>query len=161
MSLQTLQNLVQRPDWSKNVLVWIGDRAALASALVGTTQVDLDLLDLLPDDDDLPPARDDRTETLRQRLEERLRQLRTDGKDRVALRVRNAALLARYGVGLRSFYDWFGGSQTMTVLEIDRVKPINLPGTVAGAIHLDPDELANYFRRLLHRPDHLCIEASP
>jgi hypothetical protein len=160
MSLQTLQNLVQRPDWSKNVLVWIGDRAALAPALQGTTQVELDLLDLLPDDDSLPPARDERTELLQQRLEERLRQLRPEGSERVALRVRNAALLARYGVGLRSFYNWFGSSRTMTVLEIDRLKLINLPDTVAGAIHFDPDQLVNYFRPLLPRPDHLCTEAS-
>jgi hypothetical protein len=161
MNLPTLQNLVQRPDWGKNVVAWIGDRASLDLVLQGTVQVELDLLDLLPEDDALPPAKEDRGEMLQQHLEQHLRQVRPAGSERVVLRVRNAALLACYGVGLRSFYNWFASSRTMTVLEIDRVKPFALPATVAGALRLDADGLANYFRSLLHRPDHLCTEASP
>jgi hypothetical protein len=160
MSLRTVQNLVQRPDWGKNVVVWIGDRAALDPVLQGTAQVQLDLLDLLPQDDGLPAARDDRANLLQQGLKQRLRELRPVGNDRVVLRVRNTALLARYGVGLRPFYDWFAGSHTMTVLEIDRVKAVGLPDTVAEALRFDADGLANYFRNLLHRPDNLCTEAS-
>jgi hypothetical protein len=160
MNLQTLQNLVQRPDWSKHVIVWIGDRAALEPVLQGTRQVQLDLLELFPEDDALPPGQDDRTELLQERLNECLRQKRPSGDERVVLRVRSAGLLARYGVGLRSFYDWFAGSRTMTLLEIDRMKPAALPDTVAEAIRLDSDTLANYFRSLLHRPDNLCSEAS-
>src|SRR5262245_1853533 len=89
MSLQTLQNLVQRPDWSKHVLVWMGDRTALDPVLHGVIQVQLALLDLLPDDDALPPARDERAELLQQRLNDHLRQVRTDGSERVVLRVRD------------------------------------------------------------------------
>ena len=160
MSLQTLQNLVQRPDWGKNVVVWVGDRAALDPVLQGTAQVPLDLLDLFPEDEALPAARDERAELLQERLEQHLRQLRPEGAERVVLRVRNAALLARYGVGLRSFYNWFAGSRTMTVLEVGRVKPVPFPDTVAGTLRYDPDWLANYFRPLLPRPENLCTEAS-
>jgi hypothetical protein len=160
MNLAALQNLVQRPDWGKNVVVWIGDHAALDPVLQGTAQVHVDLLDLLPKDDALPSARDDRADLLQQALKQRLRELRPAGNDRVVLRVRNGALLARYGVGLRPFYDWFAGSQTMTVLEIDRIKPTGLPDTVAETLRVDADRLANYFRDLLHRPDNLCTEAS-
>jgi hypothetical protein len=160
MSLQTFQSLVQRPDWSKNVLVWIGAPAALEPVLQGTTQVQLDLLDLFPENDGLPAARDERAELLEQRLKQHLQQIRPTGDERVVLRVRNAALLARYGVGLRCFYDWFAGSRTLTILEIDRLRPLDLPGTVADSLRFDPDELVRYYRSLLHRPDHLCIEAA-
>jgi hypothetical protein len=97
---------------------------------------------------------------LQQHLDQYLRQTRPAGDERVVLRVRSAGLLARYGVGLRSFYNWFAGSHTMTVLEIDRIKPAALPDTVAEAIRLNQDTLMNYFRSLLHHPDNLCGEAS-
>jgi hypothetical protein len=160
MNLAALQNLMQRPDWGKNVIVWIGDRAALDLVLQGVAQVQLDLLNLLPEDEALPAAQDDRAEWLQQELKKYLREHRPDGSDRIVLRVRNAALLTRYRVGLRPFYDWFAGSQTMTVLEIDRIKPVGLPDTVADTLRFDADGLANYFRDLLHRPENLCTEAS-
>src|SRR5262249_57540424 len=117
--------------------------------------VEVGLVELFPEDDALAGGRDDRSEILAQRLDQYLRQKRPAGDERVVLPVRNAGLLARYGVGLRSFYDWFAGSHTMTVLEIDRMKPAALPDTVAKTIHLNPDTLTNYFRSLLHHSDHL------
>lgn len=158
MSLQALHSILQRPIWSKDVAVWIGSRGPLDEALQGFRQVLLDVLDLLPEDEKLPAARDDRVELLREQLDQQVRRLRPEGEEPTVLRVRNAALLARYGVGLRSFFDRFAGSRTMTVLEIDPVKPVTLPATVADTLRLDAGSLVNYFKPLLFRPDNLCVE---
>jgi hypothetical protein len=46
----------------------------------------------------------------------------------------------------------------MTILEVDPIKPVRLPDTVANTIHADFDWLANRFRPWLSRPEHLCVE---
>ena len=87
-----------------------------------------------------------------------MKALRPSGPDRIILRVRNAALLAKFGTGLGPFFDWFAGSNTMTILEVDPVKPVRLPDSVAGTILVDFDWLANRFRGWLNHPEHLCVE---
>jgi hypothetical protein len=159
MSQQVLRDILQQPVWSKDVVAWIGSREALDDALQGFHQLRLDLLDLLPDDVELPAARAERGELLQQRLDQQLQTMRQTAPERCILRVENAALLARYGLGLRSFFDWFAGSQRMSVLEIGRIRAATLPETVSEAVRFQPDWLAQYFRQHLNRPDHLCIEA--
>jgi len=47
----------------------------------------------------------------------------------------------------------------MTILEIDPVKPVRLPDSVAGTIRFDPDWASQpQFRAWLFRPEHLCVE---
>jgi hypothetical protein len=95
---------------------------------------------------------------LRHRLDDEVRALRPTGPEQVILRVRNASLLAKLGTGLGPLFDWFAGSSTMTILEVDPVKPVRLPDSVTGTIHVDFDWLANRFRAWLSRPEHLCVE---
>ena len=68
-------------------------------------------------------------------------------------------ILATIGTGLQPFFDWFAGSSTMTVLEVDPIKPILIPDTMTGVVRVDFDWLSNRFRDWLSRPEHLCTEA--
>lgn len=158
MSAQQLKQLVDQPLWSKQVVLWIGERSRLDAILQGRPQRQVDVLDLIPDDDAAPVSPDERAERLRRRLDEVIRGLQPAGRERVVLRVRNAALLARLGVGLGPFFDRFAGSSTMTVLEVGPVKPVRLPDSVAATIRCDADWLANCFRGWLSRPEHLCVD---
>ena len=159
MTPQQLQERLRQTVWSKDVIAWFGRRDTLGGLLHGLPQVALDILDLLPDDDTLPAAFDDRNELLGTRLETRVRALRPTDGSRAVLRVRNAALLQRYAVDLGAFFDWFAGSHTLTILEIDHPYVTLLPETVADSLRLDPNTLVSYFRSCLQRPDNLCIES--
>jgi hypothetical protein len=158
MNSKGFQSLLERPTWSKDVVVWVGSRDALSSALENKSHLEIDLLDLFPEDEALPTSREVRAELLREKLDRKLQEIKLSASERLVLRVANAALLARYGVGLQSFYDWFGGSQTLAVLEINRIKTMQLPADTADAVSFDPDWLVEYFRPLLAKPDNLCAE---
>jgi hypothetical protein len=159
MTPQQFQERLRQPAWSKDVLVWLGRRKTLDSLLHGIPQVTLDLLEVLPDDEALPTADTDRAEILDSRLEARVRELRPASQQQTVLRVRNAPLLARYRSGLRPFFDWFAGDRTMTILEIERPRPVALPDTVADSIRLDPDEMVGYLRSHLRSTDNVCSES--
>jgi hypothetical protein len=159
MTPQQFQERLRQPAWSKDVIVWLGSRETLDGLLHGLPQVTLDLLDLLPDDDALPAADAERKELLEARVDARVRDLRPADDQRAVLRVRSAPLLARYRAGLRPFFDWFAGARTMTVLEIDRPRPVALPDTVAGSLRLDTDEMVGYLRSHLRSADNLCSES--
>jgi hypothetical protein len=159
MTPDQLRDLVNQRLWSKQVVVWIGERSRLDQLLQGKSQQLLDVLELIPEDDQWPSDPDERAECLRSRLDEAVQGLRPAGPERVILRVRNAALLATLGTGLRPFFDWFAGSSTMTVLEVEPIKPIGIPDTMTGVVRVDFDWLPNLFRDWLSRPEHLCTEA--
>ncbi len=158
MSVEELRQLVGQPLWSKQVVVWMGERSRLDPILQCHAQRVIDILELIPEDESLLTDPEDRRDRICGRLGEVVKDLRPSGPERVVLRVRNAAILAKLGTGLGPFFDWFAGSNTMTVLEIDPVKPVRLPDSVAGTIRVDTDWLANRFRSWLSRPEHLCVE---
>ncbi len=141
MTPDQLRDLVNQRLWSKQVVVWIGERSRLDQLLQGKSQQLLDVLELIPEDDQWPSDPDERAECLRSRLDEAVQGLRPAGPERVILRVRNAALLATLGTGLRPFFDWFAGSSTMTVLEVEPIKPIGIPDTMTGVVRVDFDWL--------------------
>ena len=158
MNAKGFQALLERPAWSKDVVVWVGSRDALSGALEKKSHLEIDLLDLFPEDESLPTSREERAELLREKLDTKLQELKPSGSERVILRVANAPLLARYGVGVQSFYDWFGGSQTLAILEVNRMKSLELPADTAEGVSFDADWLVEYFRPLLAKPDNLCAE---
>jgi hypothetical protein len=158
MTPDQLRDLANQRLWSKQVVVWIGERSRLDQLLQGKNQQLLDVLGLIPEDDQWPSDSDERADWLRSRLDEAVQGLRPTGPERVILRVRNAALLAKIGTGLQPFFDWFAGSSTMTVLEVDPIKPIRIPDTMTGVVRIDFEWLANRFKAWLSRPEHLCIE---
>jgi hypothetical protein len=158
MSLQDFKAILELPSWSKDVVVWAGSRNTLDQMLEGMNKLEIDLLDLFPDNEVLPVGQEDRAELLDRKLDKHLQTLKPKGTARVVLRVRNAALLARYGVGLQRFYDWFAGSRSLTVLEVGQLRPIALPSHCAGIIEFDSNRLVAYFKPLLSRPDRLFVE---
>jgi hypothetical protein len=159
MSPQAFRELVRRPTWSKEVVVWVGPTDKLDGLLEGMSQVKLDLLDLFPDDETLPVSKEERAQQVQQRLVEFLKKNKpTTGRS--LLRVENAALFASCGLGLQAFYDWFGGSRTFTVLEIDRLRSVSIPSHLEGILRIDPAWLPEYFKTLLTTPDRICMETS-
>lgn len=156
MTLADLQNVISKPAWSKDVVVWAGNAGPLASALEGIACLELDLLDLMHENGSSEKRADD----LAAGLDEWLRTARQQQLGRVVLVVRNAALLARYRVGLRSFYDWFGGARTMVVLHVERVSPIVIPESTTESIRYDADRIVDYLRPLLAGPDRVFAEVS-
>lgn len=159
MNAREFQTLLQAPFWTKELVVWNAPLEALDNALAIMTRRDLDLLDLLPDDERLPSARDDRGDLIRRELDQFLQSARPENSDRIVLVVYNPAILARYSVGLQPFYDWFGGAKSLTVLALGRVNSIELPNTLAGEVILDSKWLLDYFRSALNKPDYICGEA--
>lgn len=158
MNAHEFQTLLQAPFWSKEIVVWNAPLEALDHALAGAPRRDLDLLDLLPEDEHLPVAAEDRGDLLRRRLDEFLQTSPPGNGGRVVLVVHHPALLARYGVGLQPFYDWFAGAKSMTVLALGRLASIELPDTLAGEVVLHSNWLVEYFRSALSKPDYICGE---
>lgn len=64
MSIQDLKAIMELPTWSKDVVVWAGSHNTLDQMLEGMKQLEIDLLDLFPDNDVLPVGQEDRAEAL-------------------------------------------------------------------------------------------------
>ena len=135
-----MDSLGQRT-WDKELVLWVGSEAKLLPVLTGVHVDRLDLLDLF----DGPPEQVDDDE-IRQHLSRSLRKWlrslpRISGK-RTVLVVRSAALLARYHVGVREFYDWFCDDFSMVILLVE--------GVCAGAewpeeVQCDSKRILDYF----------------
>ncbi len=141
MSAIALRTLLNAPFWSKDVAVWGGSPQALDDLLSGCLRLDLDVLDLLPEDENLPSASEDRAELLCQELQKYLLSKRPDNGSRVVLVVHNPSILVRYGVGLQAdnadvnFVDFWGG------------KARHVESLHAGRV----GNLRRYFRKLDNR----------
>ncbi len=118
-SLPELVQLAGHRTWDKELVLYVGAESNVLSALHGIHVDVLDLLDLF----DGPPelVDDDIRQHLSRALKKHLQSLpRLPGKRRVLV-VRSAALLARYRVGVREFYDWFCDDFSMVILLIEGV----------------------------------------
>ena len=107
--------LVHQRTWDKEVVLWVGPESALRQAIGGVPQANLDLLDLF-DEDKLPMDADETRQQLAASLAAKLQAYATGPSNRLVLVVKSIGLLARYGVGLREFYEWFCGDRSMVVL---------------------------------------------
>jgi len=114
-----LRSLLKQRTWDKDVLLWLGSEKSLLDEL-GTLNkvVILDLLDLF-DRDNLPVDDDETRDSLRERLRQRLKAIPRGPDNRTVLVVKSIGLLARYGIGLKEFYDWFVGSHTVVALVLE------------------------------------------
>ena len=115
-----LRALLDHRTWDKEVALWLGSEKSLLDALAATRHVVLDLLDLF-DVNNLPVDDDDTKGVLRDRLRQRLRSIPKGPDNRTVLVVKSISLLARYGLGLKEFFDWFIGSHTMVILLLEGV----------------------------------------
>jgi hypothetical protein len=138
-TIDELAQLVQQRTWDKELVVWFGPESKLLPALTAVQVETLDLLDLfttwpglsetgtgvseirphvgpvsqLTEDDDI-------RQYLTRSLRKWLQSLDRPGGKRTALLVRSAALLARYRVGVRDFYEWFCDDFSMVILLVER-----------------------------------------
>jgi len=145
MTKEDLRKLVNRPFWSKDVVLWIGPDATVDELAAGVPCRTLDLLDLFSPTEDVPAGDTERGELLRQRLDAKLQELRQSDGGRVVLKVQSAPLLARYRAGLRPFFDWFAGSTRMVVLVLPPSPNVpSLPAYLAGDLKLDEAAAAKY-----------------
>lgn len=150
MNAEELKKLASRPAWSKDVVVWVGREPGLDTAIAGQPQSTFDVLDVLDEDEPLPSEDEERRAMFEKRLEKRLLELRPTGPSRLILRVRNAALLARYGVSLQCFFDHFGSSQTMVILCVEgATKPANWQTHLDQQVDYNPDGIVRYLASCL------------
>jgi len=101
------------------VVLWRGTDPDLRQAVADAKCVELDLLDLF-DENQLPADDDEARRELTMAARSWLQKLDgTHGNKRVLI-VRSAGLLARYGVGLKEFYDWFCGDFGLVIIAMGR-----------------------------------------
>ncbi len=145
-----LRKLLAQKTWDKDVALWVGPLQPVRDAVAGAghpiTLSELDLLDLLSEQS-LPDSEEDIGSALKTALRSDLQKRRSASPDRRVLIVKSAALLTRYSVGLKEFFDWFVGDHAVVVLALDGVPSGLKP--LPAEIELRPDWLL----QTLHRPD--------
>jgi hypothetical protein len=115
---EDLAVLVQQRTWDKDLVLWLGSEQRLLDVLrPGSYQV-LDLVDSF--DEACLPMDDESTRSLLAReLRDKLQSLEAGSGRRTILIVKSIALLARYGVGIREFYNWFCNDFRMAILFLE------------------------------------------
>jgi hypothetical protein len=136
-----LKNLLRQKTWDKDVVLWLGSDAALKDALSLCNAQELDILDLF-DPDNLPANEEDAHARLTNSLRQHLQGLQPTARSKIVLVVRSGGLLARYNLGLKSFYDWFCGDFGMVIIALARAAE---KMTWPAAVVFDDDRLYDYF----------------
>jgi len=145
----SLSDVVKKPYWSKDICVWIGTETGVLKATEGERNVSLDLLDLFTPGEDVPADDMGRTQLIELRLDSKLQELRRDLPERRVLILKNAALLARYRVGLGPIYDWFGGDKKMAVLVLTSQADFRLPLHLNRDVKCDCEATVDYLTSCL------------
>lgn len=135
-----LSQLVSQRTWDKELNLWIGPEQQLRALLEDVTLETLDLLDLIVGD---VPADDDEIRShLARAIRQHVKSIPRGRGQRMVLIVLSAGLLARYGVGVREFYDWFCDDFSMVFLVVEgRCPEIDWPEEV----ECRPNQLIEYF----------------
>jgi len=133
--------ILKQRTWDKEVILWSGSDADLQEATNGAKTVEVDLLDVF-DENRLPADDDEARRELATGLRTRLQALDCGPGRRLVLIVRSCGLLARYGLGLKPFYDWFCGDYGLVLIPL-------AGGEAALAwpegVTLERDRLSGYF----------------
>ncbi len=139
---EELTALVRQRNWDKDLVLWIGPEAGLLAALGTAPHVVLDLLDLF-DESSIPADGEDVRLHLVGAIRAKLQALSPSASNRIVLVVKSIGLLARYSVGLRSFYEWFCSDHAMVILILDgRLGRSTWPDEIV----CDADRLLSYFK---------------
>ena len=136
-----LEALLRQKTWDKEVVLWLGSESRLKDLLSNHNIHELEILDLF-DPNNLPSDDDETRMLLTQALRSRLQNLNATARNSIVLVIRSSALLARYGVGLKEFYNWFCGDFGMVIMPLNHPKDdLALPENVL----FEKDRLLNYF----------------
>jgi len=135
-----LCRLVGQRTWDKELNLWVGPERELRTLLEGAKLETLDLLDLIVSDF---PADDDEIRLhLARAIRQHVKSISRERGQRMVLIVLSAGLLARYGVGVREFYDWFCDDFSMVFLVVEgRCSDMHWPEEV----ECRPNQLIDYF----------------
>ena len=135
-----ISNLVCQRTWDKELNLWVGPEKLLRAQLDGLRVEALDLLDLI--EADVSDDEDDVRLHLRRAIRQHLNSIPRERGQHVVLIVLSAGLLARFGVGVREFYEWFCDDFCMVFLVIDgRCTDVEWPDEV----ECHPNQLIDYF----------------
>jgi hypothetical protein len=135
-----LSQLVAQRTWDKELNLWVGPERELRTLLHGVKLQTLDLLDLIVGD--TPSDDDDIRRYLALAIRQHVKAISRQRGQRMVLIVLSAGLLARYGVGVREFYEWFCDDFSMVFLVIEgRCSDMHWPEEV----ECHPNQLTDYF----------------
>ena len=129
-SSSELRKLLAQKTWDKEVAIWVGSLASLQDLISGSGQTidvkQIDLLDLISEHS-IPDSDEELGRTLKGQLRSELQKQRSSSTDRRILLVQSTALLSRYDVGLKEFFDWFVGDHAMVILLLDGIPSSTKP----------------------------------
>ncbi len=135
-----LPQLVGQRTWDKELNLWVGPERELCALLEGVKLETLDLLDLIVAD--VPADDADIRRYLAQAIRQHVKAISRERGQRMVLIVRAAGLLARYGVGVREFYEWFCDDFSMVFLVVEGRCP-NM--TWPEEVECHPNQIVDYF----------------
>ncbi|MFO0821030.1 MAG: hypothetical protein U1A77_24000 [Pirellulales bacterium] len=135
-----ISQLVSQRTWDKELNLWVGPERQLREQLDGLRIETLDVLDLI--EEDATGDDDEARRQLARAIRQRLKSITRERGQRVVLIVLSAGLLARYGVGVREFYDWFCDDFSMVFLVVEgHCSDTDWPEEV----ECHPNQLIEYF----------------
>lgn len=135
-----LSQLVSQRTWDKELNLWVGPERQLREQLEGMRLETLDLLDLIVGD--VSADDDDVRLQLARAIRQHVKAIPRERGQHVVLIVLSAALLARFGVGVREFYEWFCDDFSMVFLVVEgRCTDVEWPEEV----ECHPNQLIDYF----------------
>jgi hypothetical protein len=135
-----LSQLMSQRTWDRELNLWVGPDRELRVLLQGVKLETLDVLDLIAVD--VPADDDDIRQYLALALRKHLKSLSRERGQRRVLIVLSASLLARYGVGVREFFDWFCDDFSMVFLVVEgRCSDMAWPEEV----ECHPNQLIDFF----------------
>lgn len=141
-----LRKLLAQKTWDKDIALWIGPVQPMRALVAGAGQPiavsELDILDLLSEQS-LPDSDCEIGANIKIALRADLQKKRTPNAGRRLLIVRSAALLTRYAVGLKEFFDWYLGDHAMVILILDGIPA--QPRQIPAEIELRTDLLLQSF----------------
>jgi len=135
-----LSQLVSQRTWDKELNLWVGPERLLREQLEGLRVETLDLLDLI--EGDASADDDDVRLKLARAIRKHVKSIPRERGQQVVLIVLSAGLLARYGAGVREFYEWFCDDFSMVFLVVEgRCSDTDWPEEV----ECHPNQLVDYF----------------
>lgn len=135
-----LSQLVSQRTWDKELNLWVGPERLLREQLEGLRVETLELLDLIVGD--VSADYDDVRLQLTRAIRQHVKAIPRERGQHVVLIVLSAGLLARFGVGVREFYEWFCDDFSMVFLVVGgRCTDVDWPEEV----ECHPNQLIDYF----------------
>lgn len=137
--------LNERPKYGKRVFAWVGSQDKLYAVLPSeiTKPINISGLQFHQNSEDV--KRD-----IRNTLNNKLQEITAGLRSQQILVVEDAVLLARYGVEITGFYDWYVGDKTMVIFlipDLDKAESRmqDICDIGGGCIEFKKEKILRYF----------------